>query len=130
MAETSPRLTTVMLRVADLQRALNFWRDTLGLRALGAFESFAFLDAGGARIGLNAVAPPKDQDGGLAALTEVVLEVPDVLAAHAELTAKGVVFRTAPRPVTRDRLRELWACDCRDPDGHLVSVTGWVSLRG
>src|SRR5512140_47048 len=106
MADATPRLTNVMLRVADLQRSLRFWRDTLGLRALGAFESFAFLDAGGARIGLNAVAPPREPDGGLAALTEIVLEVPDVRAAHAELSAKGVVFRSDPRAVTRDRSRE------------------------
>jgi catechol 2,3-dioxygenase-like lactoylglutathione lyase family enzyme len=124
---TSPRLSNVLLRVADLQRSLAFWRDKLSLRPLGAFESFAFLDAGGVRIGLNAVAPPKEPDGGLAALTEIVLEVPDVRAAHADLTAKGVAFRTPPRPVTADGLRELWACDCRDPDGHLVSITGWVA---
>jgi catechol 2,3-dioxygenase-like lactoylglutathione lyase family enzyme len=128
MADAPPRLTNVMLRVADLQRSLAFWRDTLGLRALGAFESFAFLDAGGVHIGLNAVSPPREPDGGLAALTEIVLEVADVGAAHAELTAKGVAFRTAPRAITRDRTRELWACDCRDPDGHLVSITGWRPL--
>lgn len=127
MTAPGPRLSNVLLRVADLQRSLGFWRDKLGLRPLGAFESFAFLDAGGVRIGLNAVSPPKEPDGGLAALTEIVLEVPDVRAAHAELSAKGVAFRTAPRPVTGDAARELWACDCRDPDGHLVSITGWVA---
>jgi resuscitation-promoting factor RpfA len=123
---TSPRLSNVLLRVADLQRSLGFWRDKLGLRPLGAFESFAFLDAGGVRIGLNAVAPPKEPNGGLAALTEIVLEVPDVRAAYAELTSKGVAFRAPPRAVTGDAAHELWACDCLDPDGHLVSVTGWV----
>ncbi len=130
MAEPGPRLTNVMLRVADLQRSLAFWRDRLGLRPLGAFESFAFLDAGGVRIALNAVAPPREPDGGLAALTELVLEVPDVRAAHEALTARGVSFRTPPRPVTGDGARELWACDCRDPDGHLVSITGWVAKAG
>jgi catechol 2,3-dioxygenase-like lactoylglutathione lyase family enzyme len=123
----SPRLSNVLLRVADLQRSLAFWRDALGLRPLGAFESFAFLDAGGVRIGLNAVPPPAAPDGGLTALTEIVLEVPDFRTAHAELSAKGVAFRTPPRPVTADGARELLACDCRDPDGHLVSITGWVA---
>jgi catechol 2,3-dioxygenase-like lactoylglutathione lyase family enzyme len=123
---STARLSTVLLRVADLQRSLGFWRDKLGLRPLGAFESFAFLDAGGARIGLNAVAPPKESDGGLSTLTEIVLEFNDVRAAYAELSAKGIAFRTSPRAVTGDGTRELWACDCRDPDGHLVSITGWV----
>lgn len=129
MAADPPRLSNVLLRVADLQRSLAFWRDRLGLRALGSFESFAFLDAGSVRIGLNAVPPPAEPDGGLAALTEIVLEVKDVRAAHAELSARGVAFRTPPRPITGDATRELWACDCRDPDGHLVSITGWIAKR-
>ncbi|HET7826208.1 MAG TPA: VOC family protein [Anaeromyxobacter sp.] len=129
MPTAIPRLSNVLLRVADLQRSLGFWRDKLGLRPLGAFESFAFLDAGGVHIGLNAVAPPKEPDGGLAALTEIVLEFADVRAAYADLSAKGIAFRTPPRAITTDATRELWACDCRDPDGHLVSITGWVSKR-
>ena len=127
MPTAIPRLSTVLLRVADLQRSLGFWRDKLGLKPLGAFESFAFLDAGGVRIGLNAVAPPKEPNGGLAALTEIVLEYHDVRAAYADLSGKGIAFRTSPRAVTADATRELWACDCRDPDGHVVSITGWVA---
>ncbi len=48
-------------------------------------------------------------------------------AAHAEMSARGVPFRTPPRAVTGDATRELWAADFRDPDGHLASVTGWVT---
>jgi catechol 2,3-dioxygenase-like lactoylglutathione lyase family enzyme len=127
MTGTGPRLSNVMLRVADLDRSLVFWRDQMGLPTVSRFENFAFLDAGGVRIGLQAVRPPAASDGGLAALTELVLELPDVRRAHLELTARGVTFRTAPQPVTGDGSRELWACDCRDPDGHLVSITGWVA---
>jgi catechol 2,3-dioxygenase-like lactoylglutathione lyase family enzyme len=121
----APRLSNVILRVSNLERALVFWRDRLGLPLSGRGGSFAFLDAGGAAIVLNELGGTTEGGGGLAALTEVVLEVPDVLSAHAELSARGVAFRTAPRPVTGDATRELWACDARDPDGHLVSITGW-----
>jgi len=126
MASPSPRLSNVILRVADLERSLAFWRDRVGLPLAGTGGPFAFLDAGGVSIALNAV-PPQEPGGGLAALTELVLEVPDVRAAHAELAARGVPFRAAPRPVTGDGARELWACDFRDPDGHLASLTGWVA---
>ncbi|HET8538823.1 MAG TPA: VOC family protein [Anaeromyxobacter sp.] len=127
---TAPRLAHVILRVVDLERALAFWRDRIGLPVTGRGGAFAFLDAGGVAIALNAVASPAEPGGGLAALTEVVLEVPDVRAAHAELSARGVPFRTPPRPVTGDATRELWACDFRDPDGHLASITGWVTKPG
>jgi catechol 2,3-dioxygenase-like lactoylglutathione lyase family enzyme len=125
----APRLSNVILRVADLERALAFWRDRVGLPVKGAGGELAFLDAGGVAVALHAVPSPAEAEagGGLAALTELVLEVPDVQAAHAELAARGVPFRTPPRAVTGDGARELWACDFRDPDGHLVSVTGWVA---
>jgi catechol 2,3-dioxygenase-like lactoylglutathione lyase family enzyme len=126
MPASPPRLATVILRVADLERSLAFWRDRVGLPVKGAGGPFAFLDAGGVALALNAVAPPAEPGGGLPALTELVLEAADVRAAHAELSARRVPFRTPPRPVTGDATRELWACDFRDPDGHLASITGWV----
>jgi catechol 2,3-dioxygenase-like lactoylglutathione lyase family enzyme len=127
MSVRAPRLSNVILRVADLERSLVFWRDRVGLPVIGAAGPFVFLDAGGVQLALNAVPPPEEPNGGLAALTEVVLEVEDVRATHAEMAARRVPFRTAPRPVTSAGGRELWACDFRDPDGHLVSVTGWVA---
>jgi catechol 2,3-dioxygenase-like lactoylglutathione lyase family enzyme len=122
---TLPRLSNVILRVSNLVRALRFWHAQLGLPLASRGGPFAFLDAGATAIVLNEVEGVGDAGGGLAALTEVVLEVPDVLQAHALLASRGVVFRTAPRPVTGDATRELWACDARDPDGHLVSITSW-----
>jgi catechol 2,3-dioxygenase-like lactoylglutathione lyase family enzyme len=123
-----PSLSSVILRVTDIDRALAFWRDRVGLPVHAAGGPFAVLGAGPVAIVLNRVdrAGPDPADG-LLALTEVVLEVPDVRTAHAEMAARGVPFRTAPRAVTRQGERELWACDFRDPDGHLASITGWVA---
>ena len=122
-----PSLSSVILRVVDIDRALAFWRDGVGLPVQAAGGPFAVLGAGPVAIVLNRAdrAAPDPADG-LSALTEVVLEVPDVRAAHAEMSARGVPFRTPPRAVTRQGDRELWACDFRDPDGHLASITGWV----
>jgi catechol 2,3-dioxygenase-like lactoylglutathione lyase family enzyme len=122
-----PSLSSVILRVADIERSLAFWRDGVGLPVHAAGGPFAVLGAGPVAIVLNLLdrsAP--DPANGLLGLTEVVLEVPDVRAAHAEMASRGVPFRTAPRAVTRQGDRELWACDFRDPDGHLASITGWV----
>jgi len=122
---STPRVSHVILRVASMARALPFWRYQVGLPVRAAGGAFAFLDAGPVAIALNE-APPEPGGGGLAALTEVVLEVDDVRSAHGEMAARGVPFRVPPRPVTNDGRRALWAADFRDPDGHLVSLTGWV----
>jgi catechol-2,3-dioxygenase len=59
MAETSipaeTRIGHVHLKVADLERAIGFYRDYLGFDLLFTFESAAFLSAGGYHhhIGLN-----------------------------------------------------------------------------
>ena len=59
MADTSipaeTRIGHVHLKVADLERAIGFYRDYLGFDLLFNFESAAFLSAGGYHhhIGLN-----------------------------------------------------------------------------
>ncbi len=50
----------VWLPVADMDRALSFYRDQLGLRELHNEGEWAELDANGLRIGLNA----REQPGG------------------------------------------------------------------
>ncbi len=37
-----------------------------------------------------------------------------------------VEFRVEPREVMRQGDRALHAADFRDPDGHVLSITGWV----
>ena len=108
----------VMLGVKDVQRALAFYRDMLGFSVQSAFEGFAFLATGGTTLVLSeglAKASPS-----IAGATEVVFSVPDVLAAHEALRAKGVEFTHGPRSVAGP----MWAANFRDPDGHGLSVFG------
>jgi catechol 2,3-dioxygenase-like lactoylglutathione lyase family enzyme len=56
------------------------------------------------------------------------LEVGDIDAVHAELSAKGVTFVHAPRPVNRGGRLELWAASFHDPDGHNIAITQWRAL--
>jgi catechol 2,3-dioxygenase-like lactoylglutathione lyase family enzyme len=59
--------------------------------------------------------------------TEIALEVSDVVAIHAELLDRGVPFEVDLQPVTGDGHRSLVAAHFRDPDGHLVSLVGWLA---
>ena len=59
--------------------------------------------------------------------TEIVMEFDDVRAAYEELSGRGVPFEIELRPVTSDGERDLLAAHFRDPDGHVASVTGWVT---
>lgn len=118
-----PRLAHVILRVADLARATAFWGGVLGLPSLGGGGAFAFHDAGGTRIALNTV--DGGDPGAADSTTEVVLEVDDPRATYAAWAERGVVFEVALRSVMETGGRSLLAAHFRDPDGHLVSLTGW-----
>lgn len=114
----------IILRVSDLERSIAFWSDTVGLDLTLQAGTFAFLEAGGIQLTLNEV----DRTVEDTSLTEIVFELDDIRAGHAELLGRGVPFEVELRPVTAEGSRELLAAHFRDPDGHLASAVGWVDL--
>ncbi len=116
------RLSTIILRVSDLDVAVAFWRDLVGLELQFSGGEFAFLEAGGVQLALNhpeILRPQQSQ-------TEIVFEVDDINEAFSELRGRGVPFEVEPRAVTESEGRVLMAAHFSDPDGHYASITGWV----
>jgi catechol 2,3-dioxygenase-like lactoylglutathione lyase family enzyme len=116
------KVSTVILRTSDLDAAVDFWSEKVGLPLLGRHEAFAFLDGGSIQVALNQVERQVED----ASMTEVVLEVDDVFAAHRAMSDRGVPFEIEPRAVTGDGERTLMAAHFYDPEGHGASITGWV----
>lgn len=116
------QISNVILQVSDMQRSLLFYRETLQLPMLHASGALAFFDGGGVTLALNEYPGEFPQIPGV---VEIVLQVDDVHAAHRALVDKGVEFRVEPRVVTEMDGRSLLAADFRDPDGHVLSITGW-----
>ena len=112
------RLGTVMLGVRDMDRAVTFYRDALGLAVQFATKEFIFLDGGGVAVVLQLAPDLRGQTD--ERRVELIFHVEDIDAAHASLQMRGVDFRVAPRIVTGDR----FAADFRDPDGHVLSIFG------
>jgi catechol 2,3-dioxygenase-like lactoylglutathione lyase family enzyme len=116
------KVSNLILRTSDLDRAVEFWSEKVGLPLLGRFEAFAFLDGGSIQLALNGVEGAVEDSS----QTEVVLEVDDVNATYSELMGRGVPFEIEPRVVTSDGTRNLLAAHFHDPDGHAASISGWV----
>lgn len=112
-------LRYVMLASTDIERSVGFYRDQLGLPVQHQREGFAYFDCGNATLVLTTLLRNRLHEGGQYP-TEVVLGVPSVTAAYDELSARGVAFIKPPGQVNE----ELWATNCKDPDGHLVSICG------
>ena len=119
------KISNVILTISNLEKALTFYRDVLGMHFNSIIPGeFAFLDAGGIVLVLR-----KGREKPNPGLTEVVFEVKDVMATYEELKAKGVTFPYAPRAVTGNETSHLYATDFRDPDGHILSITSWIPKK-
>ena len=105
--------------VSDVEKALAFYRDALGLEFLfGAGPELAFLNAGGIRLMLST-----PQGAGSVGNNSILyFKVTDIEAAYATIVARGAVSEREPQLVTKMPDHELWIGFLRDPDGNLVGV--------
>jgi catechol 2,3-dioxygenase-like lactoylglutathione lyase family enzyme len=116
----------VILRVANLDAGVHFYRDQVGLPLQSTFDEFAVFGGEGLTLMLQQIERKSSGPStGLSALTEVVLESPDVMKTYQEMKARGVTFLREPFAATTDGLRVLYAATFKDPDGHALSITGW-----
>ena len=120
----------VIVRVTNLKASIAFYRDQVGLPLQSTFDEFAVFGGDGMTLMLQQVERKSSGPStGLSALTEVVLESSDVMRTYQEMKARGVLFLREPFAATTDGSRVLYAANFRDPDGHILSVTGWVEGR-
>lgn len=108
----------VYYTVRDMNRAVAFYRDVLGLQPVYVSEHWSAFDVGGVRLGLHlgeGEPPPGRADGAGGAV--VTFRVPDLRAAVERLRGLGVVF-------LGDLLEETYGAliACRDPDGNVFKL--------
>ena len=85
------QLTYAIHFVADMERAVAFYRDTLGLPLKFASPHWSEFDTGETTLALHP-ASEKNPPGAV----ELGFGVPDLAKFHQELSAKGVVFSMQP----------------------------------
>jgi methylmalonyl-CoA/ethylmalonyl-CoA epimerase len=109
----------IAVPVGDIERAIAFYRDILGMRFLfQAAPGLAFFDCAGVRLMLDA--PAKAQSENYSSI--IYYKVPDLHAAFAALSARGVAFEAEPHLIAKMPDHELWMAFFRDPDGNLLAL--------
>lgn len=109
----------VAITVSDVEQALGFYRDILGLRFLfSAGPNLAFLTDGSLRIMLST---PQGL-GAVGANSVLYFKVANIEATHAALMARGATSERGPQFVAQMPDHALWIGFLRDPDGNLVGL--------
>ena len=115
------KIHQVAQRSTDLDRSIEFYRDTLGARFIAKFDpaGIAFLDFNGVRVMLG------QSDGS----TTIYFRVDDIDAVCESLKAKGIEITSEPHMIYRDDAgqfgpagNEEWMAFFNDPDDNLIGV--------
>jgi catechol 2,3-dioxygenase-like lactoylglutathione lyase family enzyme len=112
----------ISIRVHDLERAVAFYRDALGLQFLFDADALAFLMSGDVRLML---AKPEADEFDHPSST-LYFRVDDIATARADLVDRGVAFVDEPHLIARMPDHELWMTFFRDPDDNLHALMAEV----
>jgi methylmalonyl-CoA/ethylmalonyl-CoA epimerase len=116
----------LLIPVDDLDRAVAFYRDTLGLRFLfTAPPQMSFFQCGGVRLLIGVPTDAEFSGRGSA----VYFKVADIHGVHRTLVDRGVSFRAEPHAVHRTPTSELWLSEFTDPDGNPLALMSEVQKQ-
>jgi methylmalonyl-CoA/ethylmalonyl-CoA epimerase len=113
----------IALTVRDLNRAVAFYRDTLGLKMLFEVPNMGFFDCGGIRLMLSLpLGLPQGSEESFGAGSVIYFKIEDIEQEAEKMRSRGVAFEQPPHLVARMPDHELWMAFFRDPDANLLAL--------
>src|SRR5205814_4291557 len=112
----------IAINTHDTGRATAFYRDKLGLTLLFQAGKLSFFHCGGVRLMLSPPEKPEfDHPSSI-----LYLKVPDIIAAHRQLSDAGVHFEDEPHLVARMPDHELWMTFFHDSEQNTLALMSEV----
>ncbi|MGH7486712.1 MAG: VOC family protein, partial [bacterium] len=116
------RIGQIAMTVQDLERAIAFYRDQLGMRFLfQAPPGLAFFDCDGIRLMLSVSEKPGETFSSI-----LYFRVDQIESACETLAARGVGFEAKPHRIAQLPTHDLWMAFFRDPDRNLLALMSEV----
>ena len=115
-------LGQIALPARDLDRAVAFYRDTLGVPFLFSTPTLAFFDCDGVRLMISL----PEREGEESGASIHYFRVPELTAAYDGLRARGVAFIDEPHLIARMPDHELWMVFFRDSEGNMLGLMSEV----
>ena len=121
---TLNQIGQIFVNVKDLDRAIAFYRDILGMTFLfQAPPNMAFFDCGGIRLMLGiADRPDLDHPASI-----IYYKVEDIERIYETFKARGVEFIVKPHLVAPMPDYDLWLADFKDSEGNFLALMSEVA---
>lgn len=110
------RVSQIGIMVKELEAAVAFYRDKLGIKHLFTAPGMAFFELGDQRLMLGQASGPEHTGTS----TFLYYRVDDIHEAYATLKARGVPAVEDPELAHRTPGMELWLAQLKDMDGNPV----------
>lgn len=111
----------IMMPVRDLSRAIEFYRDVLGMRFLFEVPRMAFFGLGDVRLMLG---EREGEDHGPGSI--LYYEVDDIQEARRRLHDRGVSFDQEPQLIAEMEDHDLWMAFFHDSEGNQLALMAEV----
>ena len=112
------KIGQIAVNVHDIDRAVEFYRDVLGMDFVFSVPKMAFFMCGDVRLMLTTPERPEfDHPASL-----IYYAVDEIDSAVATLKERGVEFEGEPAVVHETERSQLWMVFLRDPDGNVLAV--------
>jgi methylmalonyl-CoA/ethylmalonyl-CoA epimerase len=120
------RIGQVAVNVHDLERAIGFYRDVLGLPFLFRASQLAFFDCAGLRLMLSTPERPAlDHPASV-----LYFDVADLHGSYDALRRRGASFVAPPHLIARMPDHELWMAFFVDTEGNTLALMSEVREHG
>ncbi len=118
------KIGQIAVTVHDLDRAVAFYRDRVGLPFQFQVPNMAFFDCDGVRLMLGL---PEDEDGdGEQGSSILYFRVDEIQSAAQALDERGVEFVSEPHLVAQMEDHELWMAFFKDSEGNTMALMSEV----
>ena len=108
----------IAIAVHDLDAAVDFYRDKLGMAFLFRVPDLAFFDCGGIRLMLSRPEKPEfDHPSSI-----IYFKVDHIHAIYQALHERGVPFDDEPHLIAKMDTYDLWMAFFRDQDKNLLGI--------
>jgi predicted enzyme related to lactoylglutathione lyase len=112
------RIAQIAVQVQDLDRAITFYRDVIGLAFLFRADDLAFFRCGLTRLMLTRPESPEfDHPASV-----LYYQVEDLETAYNQLKSRGAISINAPRIIAKMSDHDLWMAFFRDSEGNTFAL--------